>query len=152
MMKRLRGTFTSSSPEETAAVARRLAGTLPDGSVVALVGPLGTGKTVFVKGLAAGMELPAESVTSPTFTLINEYGGPRPLVHVDLYRLTGQDEIGDLGLQEYFDGPGVVAVEWAERAGFLLPEETITATFERLGPRRRRITITGRSDRGRRLS
>ena len=141
MTKQIQGTFTSSSPEETAAIGRRLAVSLPDGGVVALVGPLGSGKTVFVKGLAAGLGLPAQSATSPTFTLINEYEGQPPLVHVDLYRLTGQLEIDGLGLEEYFDAPGVVAVEWAERAAFLLPEETITVTFERLGPRSRRITI-----------
>ena len=141
MTKRIQGTFTSSSPEETASIGRRLAGSLPDGGVVALVGPLGSGKTVFVKGIAAGLGLPARSATSPTFTLINEYEGQPPLVHVDLYRLTGQLEIDGLGLEEYFDAPGVVAVEWAERAAFLLPEETITVTFERLGPRSRRITI-----------
>jgi tRNA threonylcarbamoyladenosine biosynthesis protein TsaE len=141
MTKRIQGTFTSSSPEETAAIGRRLAGSLPDGGVVALVGPLGSGKTVFVKGLAAGLGLPANSATSPTFTLVNEYGGPRPLVHVDLYRLAGQPEIVDLGLEEYFDAPGVVAIEWAERAAFLLPEETITVTFKRQGPRKRKITI-----------
>jgi tRNA threonylcarbamoyladenosine biosynthesis protein TsaE len=143
MTKRKQGTFASSSPEETAAIGRRLAASLPDGSIVALVGPLGSGKTVFVKGLAAGLGLPARSATSPTFTLINEYGGLRPLVHVDLYRLAGRTEIDDLGLEEYFDGPGIVAVEWAERADFLLPEETVTITFERLGPRKRKITVTG---------
>jgi len=141
MTKRTQETFTSSSPEETAAIGRRLAGSLPGSSVVALVGPLGSGKTVFVKGLAAGLGLPANSATSPTFTLINEYEGPRPLVHVDLYRLAGQPEIVDLGLEEYFDAPGIVAIEWAERAAFLLPKETITVTFKRQGPRSRKITI-----------
>jgi tRNA threonylcarbamoyladenosine biosynthesis protein TsaE len=143
MTKRTQETFDSSSPEETAAIGRQLAGSLPDGGVVALVGPLGSGKTVFVKGLAAGLGLPAHGATSPTFTLINEYEGRHPLVHVDLYRLTGEAEIADLGLEEYFDGPGIVAVEWAERADFLLPEETVTITFERLGPRKRKITVTG---------
>ena len=106
-------TFESSSPEETASFARRLAAELPGGSVVALVGPLGSGKTVFVRGLARGMGLPSRVVTSPTFTLINGYDGDRPLTHVDLYRLERSEEIADLGLEEYFDGPGIVAVEWA---------------------------------------
>lgn len=141
MTKRIQETFTSSSPEETAAIGRRLAGSLPDGGVVALVGPLGSGKTVFVKGLAAGLGLPANSATSPTFTLINEYEGQPPLVHVDLYRLAGKPEIDDLGLEEYFDTPGIVAIEWAERAAFLLPKETITVTFKRQGPRSRKITV-----------
>lgn len=135
--------FDSSSPEETARIAARLAGGLPPGSTVALIGPLGSGKTVFVKGLAAGLGLSGRTATSPTFTIINEYGGDPPLVHVDLYRLRNRSEIADLGLEEYIDGPGIVAIEWAERAGDLLPAGTVTVRFRRLGARRRGITIEG---------
>ena len=141
MRKRLAGNFESSSPEQTLELARRLAGELVPGSVVALVGPLGSGKTLFVKGMARALGVSPSAAVSPTFTLINEYGGTVPLIHADLYRLEGEEEIADLGLEEYFDGPGIVAVEWAERARHLLPERTVTVRFERLGPDRRRITV-----------
>lgn len=140
-MKTITERFDSSSPEETSRIAARLTGGLPPGSTVALIGPLGSGKTVFVKGMAAGLGLSARAATSPTFTIINEYGGDPPLVHVDLYRLRDRSEIADLGLEEYIDGPGIVAIEWAERAGDLLPEKKVTVRFRNLGPRRRRITI-----------
>ena len=83
-----------------------------------------------------------DAATSPTFTLIHEYEGKRPLVHVDLYRLEHPDDIAGLGLEEYFEGPGVVAVEWAERAGALMPAGAVEVRFQRLGPERRRVTIT----------
>lgn len=134
--------FDSSSPEETARIAARLAGGLPPGSTVALIGPLGSGKTVFVKGLAAGLGLSGRTATSPTFTIINEYGGSVPLVHVDLYRLGSPEEIADLGLEEYFDGGGIVAVEWAEKAGHLLPERTVTVRFRRRGEGGRTIEVS----------
>lgn len=142
MKKQLRETHDSSGPEQTAAVARRLARRLSRGSVVALIGPLGAGKTVFVKGLAQGLGLTGEDPVSPTFTLINEYEGSVPLYHVDLYRLEDPAEVDELGLQEYFDGPGVTAVEWAERAAHLLPEGTYTVNFERRAGAGRRLTIT----------
>jgi tRNA threonylcarbamoyladenosine biosynthesis protein TsaE len=141
MKKTITERFDSSSPEETSRIAARLTGGLPPGSTVALIGPLGSGKTVFVKGMAAGLGLPARAATSPTFTIINEYGGDPPLVHVDLYRLRDRSEIADLGLEEYIDGPGIVAIEWAEKAGDLLPGKKVTVRFRHLGARRRRITI-----------
>jgi tRNA threonylcarbamoyladenosine biosynthesis protein TsaE len=134
--------YSSSAPEETAGIARRLARRLSPGSVVALVGPLGSGKTVFVKGMAEALGLPAAAATSPTFTIINEYGGHPPLYHIDLYRLEHPGEIAELGLHEYFDGAGIVAVEWAERASDLLPEGTITVRFERTGGCGRKITVS----------
>ncbi len=141
MKKRLAGSFESSSPDQTVRLARRLARELAPGSVVALVGPLGSGKTLFVKGLARELGVSPSSAVSPTFTLINEYGGKVPLIHVDLYRLEHPGEVAELGLEEYFEGPGIVAVEWAERALPLLPGNTVTVRFERLGPRRRRISV-----------
>ena len=133
--------FESQSPADTHRLAGRLLKQLPARAVLALHGDLGSGKTCFVQGLAAavGIDRP---VTSPTFTLVHEYRGERLLVHVDLYRIRGSDDALDLGLEEYFDAEGVVAIEWAERVVDLLPPHTIHLSFESLpAPRARRITI-----------
>jgi tRNA threonylcarbamoyladenosine biosynthesis protein TsaE len=131
----------SSSPERTRAIARRLARTLPRGAVLALIGPLGAGKTAFVKGLAAGLGVPSRETVSPTFTLIHEHPGPVPLFHADLYRLAGPEEAAELGLEDYAERGGILAIEWAERAAGLLPADTVTVRFGILGPRERRIAI-----------
>ena len=131
----------SSSPERTASIARRLAPTLPPGTVLALVGPLGAGKTAFVKGLAAGLGVPPRQAVSPTYTLIHEHAGTVPLFHADLYRLAGPAEVAELGLEDYAERGGILAVEWAERAAGLLPADTVTVRFEILGSRERLITI-----------
>lgn len=131
----------SSSPEQTASIARRLVPTLAPGTVLALVGPLGAGKTAFVKGLAAGLGVPPRQVVSPTYTIIHEHAGPVPLYHADLYRLSGPAEVADLGLDDYAERGGILAVEWAERAAGMLPADTVTVRFEILGVRERRITI-----------
>ncbi len=102
------------SEEETIAFARAFASELRPGSVVLLVGDLGSGKTTFVRGLALGLSLDADVVVSPTFTLIQEYRGQRSLYHVDLFRLQGA-EIEDLGLEEILAGDAIVAIEWAEK-------------------------------------
>jgi tRNA threonylcarbamoyladenosine biosynthesis protein TsaE len=108
-------TVTTQSEDETAGAARELGATLAAGDVVLLFGDLGAGKTAFVRGLAEGLGLDHRDVTSPTFTLVQEYrGGRLPLVHVDLYRLDDPREIDDLGLDE-IGADGVVAVEWAEK-------------------------------------
>jgi len=108
-------TLTTNSEPETAAVGRDLARTLRPGAVVLLVGDLGAGKTAFVRGLAEGLGIPPGDVSSPTFTLIQEYrGGRLPLLHVDLYRLDDEREIEELGLEE-MGNDGVVAIEWADK-------------------------------------
>jgi tRNA threonylcarbamoyladenosine biosynthesis protein TsaE len=112
--------YRTASEEETGAVAERFASGLPPGAVVLLTGDLGAGKTAFVRGMAAGLGIDPEDVSSPTFTLIQEYRpstrsiGRRVLSHVDLYRLEGA-EVDDLGLDELSAGGGVVAIEWAEK-------------------------------------
>ncbi len=131
----------SSSPEQTAAIARRLVPALAPGSVLALLGTLGAGKTAFVRGLAAGLGISPRQVVSPTYTLVHEHAGPVPLFHVDLYRLAGPAEVAELGLEDYAERGGILAVEWAERAAGLLPAETVTVRFEILGVRERLITI-----------
>jgi len=133
----------SSSPEETAGAARRLAASLSPGTIVALVGPLGAGKTVFVRGLAAGLGLEPRDVVSPTFSLVNEYPGARPLFHADLYRLRDAGEVAELGLEDYASGAGVLAVEWAERGGGLVDPD-VTVEIRVTGPRTREIAVTRR--------
>jgi tRNA threonylcarbamoyladenosine biosynthesis protein TsaE len=130
----------SRSEEETAALAARLAATLPPGAIVLLLGDLGAGKTSFVRGLAAGLGLDPDEVSSPTFTLIQVYRGPRTLYHVDLYRLES-GEVDDLGLEELAAEPGaVIAIEWAEKLPRPL-EGAVEVRLEHLGDDRRRITI-----------
>jgi tRNA threonylcarbamoyl adenosine modification protein YjeE len=118
----------SSGPEVTAGIAADLARQLPPGSVVLLYGDLGAGKTAFVRGMATGLQIPEGEVSSPTFTLVQEYrGGQRPLFHADLYRLR-EGEVDDVGIEELGAGDGVLAVEWAER----LPRPMADATRVRL--------------------
>ena len=131
------------SPEETQALAASLARELGPGSVLALHGELGSGKTCFVQGLAMGLGV-TEPVNSPTYTLVNEYRGSLPLYHVDLYRIRQPSEVLSLGLDEYLYGDGVVAVEWAERAESLLPAGCRHVTFEPgSSPDERVITVRG---------
>jgi len=133
-------TVTTHSEDETADVGRRLAASLSAGSVLLLVGDLGAGKTALVRGLAEGLGAAPEEVSSPTFTLVQEYRGGRiPLVHVDLYRLDDAREIDDLGLEE-LGLESVLAIEWAEK----LPRPIVGATEVRLehgSGDERRVTI-----------
>jgi len=117
------------SPEETWDLATELANTLPAGTIIALHGDLGAGKTCFMQGfaLALGVE---EPVTSPTYTLIGEYQGRLPLHHIDLYRISGPQEALGLGLEEYFEAGGITAIEWAERAEGLLPPDLLHISIE----------------------
>lgn len=108
--------FISNSVEETERIGAQLASELPAGSIVAFTGDLGAGKTAFVRGMARGLGID-ERVTSPTFTIVNEYeGGRRPLFHFDLYRLFDADELFDIGWEDYLSRGGICAVEWSERA------------------------------------
>lgn len=105
----------TNSEQETAAAGERLGATLKAGDVVLLFGDLGAGKTAFVRGIARGLGASADDVSSPTFTIVQQYSGPGPtLYHVDLYRLN-PDEVDDLGLDDLVSGDGIVAIEWAER-------------------------------------
>jgi tRNA threonylcarbamoyladenosine biosynthesis protein TsaE len=134
-------TVTSHSVADTHRLARHLLRQLPGRAVLALHGDLGSGKTCFVQGLAAALGV-ARPVTSPTFTLIHEYRGARPLVHVDLYRIRDSGDALNLGLEEYFDADGIAAIEWAERAEDIFPAHTIHLHFEALpDPHARQITI-----------
>ena len=133
------------SEAETEALGARLAAVLAPGSVVAYRGGLGMGKTAFTRGLARGLGYKGR-VTSPTFTIVNEYeGGRLPLFHFDMYRLTGADALFDIGWEDYLDRGGVCAVEWSEQVEDALPEDTVYVSIAR-SPQAdswRTITIEG---------
>jgi tRNA threonylcarbamoyladenosine biosynthesis protein TsaE len=123
-------TVISGSAAETVALGERLGALMREGDFIALTGELGSGKTLFARGVAAGIGVdPAVPVTSPTYTLMNLYHGRLSLFHFDLYRLVGDQDVADLGFEEYFYGTGACLVEWAERLGRLLPEERLTVRF-----------------------
>src|SRR5919204_168749 len=126
----------------TTAFGRRLGGLLFPGAVVALVGPLGAGKTHLVRAVAEGLGIAdSRAVSSPTFVLIQEYRARLPIYHFDAYRLRGPAEFFDLGAHEYFDGEGVCLVEWADRVEALLPPEHLRVTIEVTGESSRRFTV-----------
>lgn len=122
--------YLSHSPEETERIGETLGKTLRPGSVVAYRGGLGMGKTAFTRGLARGLGC-AGRVTSPTFTIVNEYDGPTPLFHFDMYRLADADALFDIGWEDYLDRGGVCAVEWSEQVEDALPEDTVTVSLAR---------------------
>ena len=136
--------FPSNSEAETEELGNRLAQVLVPGSVVAFTGDLGAGKTAFVRGLARGLGI-TQRVTSPTYTIANEYeGGRLPLFHFDLYRLSGEDELYEIGWEDYLARGGVCALEWSERAPGLFGEGCIRVDI-RTGPKenQREITVEG---------
>ena len=136
--------YITNSPEETEDLGCRLGRTLCPGAVVAFTGDLGAGKTAFTRGLARGLGI-TQNVTSPTFTIVNEYeGGRLPLFHFDLYRLGGWEELFDIGWEDYLARGGVCAVEWSERAEDALEEEPVWVDIRRgEGEEQRVISITG---------
>ena len=135
-------TYISDSPSETETAGREFAWDLPTGSVVALTGELGSGKTRFVKGLAAQIGAPGE-VTSPTFTLIHEYTGGRvPVYHFDFFRIEDRQSAERLGLEEYFFGDGICVVEWADKFPELIPPGARWISFETKSETDRLITIS----------
>ena len=135
-------TFFTNSPLETEMVGEKLAKILLPGAVIAYRGDLGAGKTAFTRGLARGLGY-AEPVTSPTYTIVNEYlGGRMPLFHFDMYRLHSSDDLWDIGWEDYLDRGGVCAVEWSENVADAM-ENAIVITIEKLGEDARRITVEG---------
>ncbi|UCE20478.1 MAG: tRNA (adenosine(37)-N6)-threonylcarbamoyltransferase complex ATPase subunit type 1 TsaE [Gemmatimonadota bacterium] len=134
-------TVFTQSPEETHSFGVELARDLEPQTVIALIGDLGSGKTCLTQGICAGLEV-EEYVTSPTFTLINEYRGRLPVYHFDLYRIDDLKEMLDLGYEEYFYGNGVCVIEWAEKMETLLPEKRIEILLKRIGENEREFRIT----------
>ena len=134
----------TNSEAETEALGERLAKCLRAGAVVALYGDLGAGKTAFVRGMAKGLDIP-QRVTSPTFTIVNEYeGGRLPLFHFDLYRLGSSDELFDIGWEDFLRRGGICAVEWSENVADALEPDTVFIDIRRgNGPEDRVITIKG---------
>ena len=142
------GVFETHNDEETIELGRRIAAALPRRAVVLLIGNLGAGKTTLAKGIISGLgAADPDEVSSPTFTLIHEYGpassGAR-VYHIDLYRLDRAEQVATLGLDEILDRQAVVLIEWGERFPQLLPAERIEIRLQTLGPDARRIEIVGR--------
>ena len=134
--------FITSSPYETEKVGEALGKILPAGVVLAYEGDLGAGKTAFTRGLARGLGY-TDPVTSPTYTIVNEYlGGRLPLFHFDMYRLASADDLWDIGWEDYLDRNGICAVEWSENVREAL-EDPIIVRIEKTGEESRRITIEG---------
>ena len=132
--------YVTHSPEETEALGERLAKILTPGTILAYRGDLGAGKTAFTRGLARGLGC-QEQVTSPTYTIVNEYlGGRLPLFHFDMYRLRSSDDLFDIGWDDYLDRGGICAVEWSENVADAM-EDPITVTIEKISENSRRITI-----------
>ncbi len=137
--------FITNSPEETEAVGQALGRVLKPGTVLAYTGDLGAGKTAFTRGLARGLGA-TEQVTSPTYTIVNEYlSGRMPLFHFDMYRLSSADDLWDIGWEDYLDRGGVCAVEWSENVEEAM-DGAIWVKIAKLGDTQRKITITGGED------
>lgn len=137
--------FLTKSEKETEDVAKALAKKLKPGDVLLFHGGLGAGKTAFVRGLGEGLGCD-EPASSPTYTLIHEYGGEIPLAHFDLYRLGDVDEAEDIGLRDYLYGRGICAIEWPDVAMELMPDKPIHITIAVVGEDEREITIEGVED------
>jgi tRNA threonylcarbamoyladenosine biosynthesis protein TsaE len=134
--------FTSNSPAETKAFGRQFVKNVNAGSVLALTGDLGSGKTQFVKGLVAGLGSSALAA-SPTFTIIHEYpGGRLPLYHFDFFRLDDRQSVARLGLDDYFFGDGISVIEWADRFRELIPEQARWISFKTISETQRAITMS----------
>jgi len=134
--------FISHNEKETEELGARLAQKLPGGAVVAMYGDLGAGKTAFVRGMARGMGLDCR-VSSPTFTIVNEYLGERELIHFDMYRLSGADELFDIGWEDYLNRGAVCAVEWSENVQDAFFGDEVRVTIEKLSDTERKITMEG---------
>ena len=134
--------FITHSPEQTEAVGAALGKLLQPGAVIAYQGDLGAGKTAFTRGVALGLGA-RESVTSPTYTIVNEYlSGKYPLFHFDMYRLASSDDLFDIGWEDYLDRGGICAVEWSENVADAM-DGAIVVTIEKLGEDSRKITLEG---------
>jgi len=134
--------YLSNNTNDTIALGKKIGKKLKPGDVVALIGNLGAGKTVFTKGIAAGLGVKAAKyVNSPTFVLIKQYKGKLPLYHFDLYRMDSQQQVKEIGYEEYFYGDGITVVEWADKIEELLPKKYLRVQFSIKGKEKRQIKI-----------
>ena len=134
--------IVSHGAEQTRRLGAHLAVLLRPGDVVLLEGEFGSGKTTFAQGIARGLGIDSRYVNSPTFMLINEYrGGRYPLYHIDLYRLEGHEQVATLGLDDYFDGRGIVVIEWPEGAATWLPSERLVVRLGHLSDTKRTVRL-----------
>jgi tRNA threonylcarbamoyladenosine biosynthesis protein TsaE len=133
--------------KKTEEYGRKVGQVLRAGDVVAFYGGLGAGKTTFIRGMASGMGL-KERVYSPTFTIVNEYLGKLPMFHFDMYRLSGEDELFEIGWEDYIERGGVCAVEWSENVDSIFQNDTIKIIIEKINDNERRIEIKGLEERG----
>jgi tRNA threonylcarbamoyladenosine biosynthesis protein TsaE len=137
----------SKNPTETNYIGKIIGENLTHGDIVALIGELGAGKTSLTQGIARGLGVPEEyQITSPSFTLINEYHGKATLYHFDLYRLKGPVDLEDVGYEEYISGNGVKVIEWADKIINILPDDTLFISFTYIDENERELSITGKKE------
>lgn len=134
--------FKTSSELETRALGLSIGRALKGGEVIAMTGDLGAGKTTITKSIAQGLEVD-DYITSPTFTIVNEYEGRLKLYHFDVYRITNIEEMYDLGYEEYFDSGGVTVIEWSNLIEEILPKDRINIEIEYIDEKSRKVSITG---------
>ena len=134
------------SPAETKRLGERIGKLLLPGDTVALIGELGSGKTVLTKGIARGLKIKGNPVRSPSFVLIKEYPGKTPLFHFDLYRLKKPEELNTIGYEEYFSKKGVIVIEWAKRAKNFLPEEYLEIKLSIINKNKRKISLAAKGE------
>jgi tRNA threonylcarbamoyladenosine biosynthesis protein TsaE len=139
--------FLAESEADTERLGQALADAIPAGTVVALIGTLGAGKTRLVQAFAAAHGVPREEATSPTFVLVNEYRGHLPIYHIDAYRLRDEGEFIELGPEEYFESDGVTFIEWADRVADCLPAERLEIRCEAVEETHRRFELNGTTQR-----
>ncbi len=141
----------TSNPEQTWRIGELLGALLGPGDIVCLYGDLGAGKTSLSYGIALGLEVKEQYITSPTFTFVNEYEGRLPFYHIDLYRLKDPEELENIGFEEYLDSDGVTVIEWAERAEDELPEERLSVYLNYVNENSREIGFLPEGERYQKL-
>ena len=137
--------YISNSPSDTQTLGEKIGDSLRGGSIIALMGELGCGKTLLTRGISVGLGVPLRQVNSPTFVLVNEYRGRLPVSHMDLYRLSNIQEGFEIGVLDYLTRAesGVIVVEWAEKILSLLPDTYLQVQFEVISPMKRRLLLSG---------